>query len=57
MLNAGVLTFQEFAISEANSGAVNDALVELGASDQDLASWYELVAQEIKVPNEDSKFD
>ncbi len=49
-----LLAFPEY---KQNSGPVSDALTALGASDQDMASWRDLVAQEIIEPNEDSKFD
>jgi hypothetical protein len=40
-----------------DSGPVRDALTALGANDQDIASWIQLVAEEIKTPDEDSEFD
>jgi hypothetical protein len=49
-----LLAFPEL---KENTGPVSDALKTLAASDQELASWHELVAQEIVEPNEDSKFD
>jgi hypothetical protein len=39
-----------------NSGPVTDALGALNASEQDIEAWRELVALEIKTPQEDSKF-
>ena len=49
-----LLTFPDL---KSESGAVNDALNQLGASAGEIDTWRELVAQEIHPSNDDDKFD
>jgi len=48
------LTFPEL---KSESGAVSDALKAFGATNQEMTTWFELVAQEIIPPNEDDEFN
>ena len=48
------LTFPEL---KTESGAVSAALKTLGATAEEMNTWRELVAQEIRPSNDDDKFD
>ena len=48
------LTFPEL---KSESGPVLEALRSIGASEDVLHTWRELVAQEIRIPDDDSEFD
>jgi hypothetical protein len=48
------LTFPEM---KTESGVVSDALKALGATSEEMTTWRELVAQELRAPNDDDEFD
>jgi hypothetical protein len=48
------LTFPEM---KTESGPVNDALRQLGATEEEIHTWRELVAQELSAPNDDDEFN
>ena len=48
------LTFPEL---KRESGAVNDVLKTLSATAEEMNTWRELVAQEIRPPNDDEEFN
>jgi nucleotidyltransferase AbiEii toxin of type IV toxin-antitoxin system len=48
------LTFPEM---KKETGAVSNALQALGATTEVMSAWRELVAQELKAPNEDDEFN
>jgi hypothetical protein len=49
-----LLTFPEL---KKESGPVESSLRSLGVSEEVLNSWRELVAEEIRQPNDDEEFD
>lgn len=49
-----LLQFPEF---KSEAGPVLDCLRAAGAEPEILAAWHEVVAQEIKAPHEDDKFE
>jgi hypothetical protein len=48
------LTFPEM---KTESGPVNDALRQLGATEEEIHTWRKLVAQELSAPNDDDEFN
>ncbi len=48
------LTFPEM---KTESGVVSDALKALGATAEEMTTWRELVAQELRAPNDDDEFN
>jgi hypothetical protein len=48
------LTFPEM---KRESGAVSNALKALGATAEEMTAWRELVAQELRAPNDDDEFN
>ncbi len=48
------LTFPEM---KTESGAVSDALKAFGATAEEMNTWRELVAQELRAPNDDDEFN
>jgi hypothetical protein len=59
MLNAGALTFQEFATREPLPLAtIHEAVLDfLRARDDVLDEWLGLVRQEISLPDDEDEFD
>jgi hypothetical protein len=46
-----------FADLKSEVGPVTNELISFGADEEDLATWRELVQQEIKKPDADDEFD
>jgi hypothetical protein len=42
---------------KTESGVVSDALKALGATAEEMTTWRELVAQELRAPNDDDEFN
>lgn len=51
------MLFLSFPELKTESGPVGAALKAWGATAQEMNTWRELVAQEIKTPNDDDEFD
>ncbi len=49
--------FLAFPELKMDPGAVSDALAVLGATTEELKTWSELVAQELKAPDDDDEFN
>jgi len=49
--------FLTFPDMKTESGVVSKALEELGATAEEMATWRELVAQELVAPNDDDEFN
>ena len=51
------MLFLSFPELKSEVGLVSDSLRGIGASAEEMITWLELVAQEIKTPNEDDEFN